>query len=240
MKAAEVFRQNNADVTKAYYAKLAAKGFYGELAVALFRAQKRSTAAKRYRGSRYRNAAYEAKNWSLIETCRILLSDSHRVTWGWGRDPKTPGFEWVLYVDLPGGFQVSFHSAVRLSGPEYPGEWDGQPEMSEPRILAFCDAVMTSDSAASLVEKIVEYSRAKSGPSRNCRCAVVKYRNNEDGSRDVKVEGNLKCQICRGRGWIARCDACAGTGMAPGGGTVCPECLGNGATPSSAPVEVYA
>jgi len=54
MTALEVFAQNNGEVTQAYYAKLAALGPGGEIAVALFRAQKRSVAAKKYRRSRYR------------------------------------------------------------------------------------------------------------------------------------------------------------------------------------------
>jgi len=52
MNASYVFRQNNGDTTKAYYAEMNGKGFLGQLAVALFRAQKRSTAAKKYRGRR--------------------------------------------------------------------------------------------------------------------------------------------------------------------------------------------
>lgn len=141
-RAADVFNQNDGDVTKAYYAELQAKGFLGELAVALFRAQKRSTAAKRYRGGRYRRAAYDVKNWSLSEICRLMSSDArHGLEWGWQRDPATPGFEWVLYADLPTG-QVSFHSADRLRGPDYLRKWDGQRGASEARILAFCDGVM--------------------------------------------------------------------------------------------------
>lgn len=139
-RAAEVFNQNDGEVTKAYYAELQAKGWLGELAVALFRAQKRSTAAKRYRRGRFRRDAYEVKNWSLSEICRLLTAQTnHGFAWGWQRDPETPGFEWVLYVELPTG-QVSFHSAERLRGPDYLRAWDRQ-RLSEPRILAFCDAV---------------------------------------------------------------------------------------------------
>lgn len=147
MKSIDIFRGNNGDVTKAWYAELQAKGFLGELAVALFRAQKRSTAAKRYRGGRYRRAAYDVKNWSLSEICRLLSRGGHRFEWGWQRDPNTPGFEWVLYVDLPTG-QVSFHSAERLGGPDYFGKWDGVRGASEPRILAFCDAAMNGTVAS--------------------------------------------------------------------------------------------
>lgn len=139
MTAMEVFRGTDGEVTKAYYAQLNALSLEGQLAVALFRAQKRSTAAKKYRGNKYRHAAYDVKNWSLSEICRVAGAIPS-IVWGWKRDPNTPGFEWVLYVDLPQG-QVSFHSADRLNGPDYRREWDGQRGMSVQRIIEFCDAV---------------------------------------------------------------------------------------------------
>jgi len=139
MKAYEVFHQNNGDVTKAYYAEMNTKGLAGQLAVALFRAQKRSLAAKKYRGRQYRGAAYEVKNWSLSEICRILSIPGHNYKWGWKRDSNTPGFEQVLYVELPTG-QCSFHSPDRLTGPEFEGEWSGVRN-SPDVIIAFCDSV---------------------------------------------------------------------------------------------------
>ena len=123
--AIEVFKQNNGDVTKAYYASLSQLGPEGEVAVALFRAQKRSTAAKSYRKGKFRHAAYDVKNWSMSEVARLLSAHASAlgIQWGWKRDADTPGYEWVLYVDLPTG-QVSFHSASRMNGPDYLGEWD--------------------------------------------------------------------------------------------------------------------
>lgn len=140
MKAIEVFNGTNGDVTKAYYGALNAKGPSGQLATALFRAQKRSSAAKRYRGRKYTRAAYDVKNWSLSEICRILKGNTV-IPWGWKRDPKTVYFEWVLYVDLPVVGQVSFHTAERLEGPDYLGEWD-ETTQSTKRILEFCDRIM--------------------------------------------------------------------------------------------------
>jgi hypothetical protein len=139
MKAAAIFEQNAGHVTKAYYAELAKCGHAGELAVALFRCQKRSSAAKKYRGSRFRSAAYDVKNWSLSEVARLLQKDNLGMAWGCGRDENTPNFEWVLYCELPQG-QVSFHSAERLNGPVYSRGWDGF-HMSKERILRFCDQV---------------------------------------------------------------------------------------------------
>jgi hypothetical protein len=144
MTALEVFKQNDGDVTKAYYADMNSRGPAGQLAVALFRAQKRSTAAKKYRGGKYRRAAYEVKNYSLSEVCRILTAyPDLGLRWGWKDDPKTPGFTQVLYVNLPQG-QCSFHSSDRLNGPEYPDDWDGAHASTE-RILAYCDAVANSE-----------------------------------------------------------------------------------------------
>lgn len=148
MTAIEVFKQRNGDVTRAYYAELNKLGPLGELAVALFRAQKRSTAAKSYRGGGYRHAAYDVKNWSLSEVCRILTQYPSALPfpWGWQQDPKTPGFEWVLYVELPTG-QCSFHSAERLGGPDFAGVWDGQKTSAE-NIIAFCESLSRSNDDA--------------------------------------------------------------------------------------------
>ena len=141
-RAAEVFEQNDGEVTKAYYAKLNSFGQHGQIAVALFRCQKRSTAAKRYKRGRFKHAAYDVKNWSMGELCRLLKEHAATlgIAWGWKEDPKTPGYEWVLYVELPQG-QVSFHGATRGLGPDYRGDWDGQ-RLSRERILGFCDPVI--------------------------------------------------------------------------------------------------
>lgn len=139
MRAAEVFQGTNGDVTKAYYIELNSKGPHGQLATALFRAQKRSTAAKAYKRGKFTRAAYDVKNWSLTEIVRIMQAFNTGFTWGWKHDPNTPNFEWVLYVDIPTG-QVSFHSHDRLAGPDYAGEWDGQHVCRE-RIISFCDRI---------------------------------------------------------------------------------------------------
>jgi hypothetical protein len=151
MNAGEVFRQNDGEVTKSYYAELGSKGNIGQLAVALFRAQKRSTAAKKYKRGKFRHSAYDVKNWSLTEICRILLENDFGFRWGWKTDPNTPEYNWVLYCDLPNG-QVSFHSANPYKGPKYEGEWDGCRGACESRILAFCDQVMTSAAVLQTLE----------------------------------------------------------------------------------------
>jgi hypothetical protein len=148
--AIQVFSQQNGEVTKAYYADLEAKGPLGEIATALFRCQKRSSRAKAYRRGRWRRAAYDVKQWSMGELCRLLQAHGEPLgfTWGWKEDPGVLFGErasYVLYVDIPDIGQVSFHSPDRGTGPEYAGEWDGQRE-SLNRIVRFCDKVMGADS----------------------------------------------------------------------------------------------
>jgi hypothetical protein len=143
VKAVDIFTQNDGELTKAYYAKLAQCGHAGELAVALFRCQKRSSAAKKYRGGKFRHAAYDVKNWSLSEVARLLQKDNLGMAWGWGYDENAPNFEHVLYVEIPTG-QVSFHTGERLNGPAYSRPWDGF-HMSKERICRFCDSVLSRE-----------------------------------------------------------------------------------------------
>ncbi len=143
-----VYVGSDGELTKAFYRELNSRSIHGELATALFRAQKRSSAAKKYRGRKYKSAAYDVKGWSLSEICRILsqmdkLDLEPKYSWGWKRDPNTPGFEWVLFVELEQG-QCSFHSADRLTGPDYTGDWDGT-HVSADRIIAFCEQVLATE-----------------------------------------------------------------------------------------------
>jgi hypothetical protein len=145
-KAAVVYAGSNGEVTRAYYAELEKRGPLGMVAMNLFRAQKCSARAKVYRGRGFKREAYDRKNWSLGLLCTYLGlygGSKHcadpMIPYGWKRDPNTPGFEWVLYVDLPQG-QVSFHAATRGEGPDYPGEFCGQ-HLSAERIIDFCDAM---------------------------------------------------------------------------------------------------
>ena len=136
-----VYEASNGELTKALYRELDSRSIYGQLATALFRASKRSSAAKKYRGRSYRHEAYAVKSWSVSEVCRILTNLGNEFVWGWSYDEKAVGFEHTLYLDLKQG-QVSFHSPDRLKGPDYPGEWDGT-HLSADRIIAFCEEVLT-------------------------------------------------------------------------------------------------
>lgn len=167
--AADVYVGSNGDVTKAFYAELEKRGPLGMVAMNLFRAQKCSARAKMYRRRAHKGEAYDRKNWSmgllcealvLYEASRLMASGPFKpnlnaiafaplvspINYGWKQDPGTPGFEWVLYVDLPQG-QVSFHAASRGAGPDYAGEWCGE-HLSAERVVEFCDAVMAGNLTA--------------------------------------------------------------------------------------------
>ena len=62
-------------------------GLAGVLAVKLFRAQKASERAKVYRGSRFKGAAYDRKQWSMDNLCAAPTSaDELDIAWGWGEE----------------------------------------------------------------------------------------------------------------------------------------------------------
>lgn len=142
MKAREVYEGSDGDVSRAYYQLLCGHGPLGFVSMNLFRAQKNSARAKLYRGSRYKDAAYERKDWSLGLLCEALVKHAEGlgIVWGWGHDQSTVGFHWVLYVELPEIGQVSFHARHKKAGPDYEKPWDGCTASAD-RIIQFCDAV---------------------------------------------------------------------------------------------------
>ena len=145
-RCAVIYNGSNGDATKALYAELERCGPIGLISRDLFRAMKCSARAKIYRGGngdgKYKDQAYERKNWSMGLLCQSLTLYSRPlgIEWGWKADPDTLGFEWVLYVSLPNVGQCSFHARERLSGPDYAGRWvpgNGSAEA----IIAYCDSV---------------------------------------------------------------------------------------------------
>lgn len=146
-----VYEGSDGDATKALYARLEALGPVGIVAVNLFRANKSSSRAKVYRGGvrgqgSYRGMAYDRKQWAMENLCRVLGEHAAQlsITWGWGVDPKQEFHRHVLYVDLPTG-QVSFHTAARGDGPNYPGVWDGIGGASADRILRWIARLMKTE-----------------------------------------------------------------------------------------------
>lgn len=121
----EVYAGSDGDATRALYARLEALGPIGVIAVNVFRAQKCSERAKRYRGREFKSAAYERKQWSIDNLAAALLrhGETAAVGWGWAHDQSQEGHPHLLYIDLPTG-QVSWHGGRRGPGPDYPGSWD--------------------------------------------------------------------------------------------------------------------
>lgn len=151
-----VYAGSDGDATKALYAELEQSGPAGHVAVNLFRACKASERAKVYRGGQrgrgsFKGMAYDRKQWAMDNLCKALGQEAAAIglTWGWGKDEKQDYHADVLYIDLPTG-QVSFHTAGRGAGPDYPGALDGKPGESAGRICRWCAALLLSSSQPSL------------------------------------------------------------------------------------------
>lgn len=162
LEAQVVYAGSDGDLTKRFYAELTKRGPLGQIAVCLFRAQKTSERAKKYRGGNakgsFRRQAYDTKSWSIGELTKILAQrgESLGFVWGWKADPNVVFGQqpsWVIYCELPNvakfsgaGFvstagQVSFHAPDRGTGPDFVGDWDGQ-RLSASRIITFCSEVL--------------------------------------------------------------------------------------------------
>lgn len=140
-------RNEDAQNTKIFYARLDRCGPLGTIAAHLMRVQKASYFAKRYRGgttngTRYADLSYKRKNDSIDRMCAALAQYAN-MPYGWGRDENQPICRWVLYIELPQG-QVSFHAQERGKGPHYLEKWDGAHRSLE-RITAFADSVIEHD-----------------------------------------------------------------------------------------------
>jgi len=147
-EAAAIYCGSNGGATRSFCSGLEKNSQLGRIAAELFRTQKASSRAKRYRGgikhrnggrTSYRDLAYQRKELCLERLCDLLVADDCGMCWGWSQDPKQLDAPHVLYVNLPQG-QVSFHSPERYAGPAYTLEWDGSGK-SERRIIELCDSI---------------------------------------------------------------------------------------------------
>ena len=148
-RATLAYRGSDSSVTKALYADLESFGPIGVIALNLFRSQKNSERAKKYRGgirgvASYKDMAYGRKQWAMEQLCDALIVHAVKlkIAWGWKLDEGAFGPAWVLYVDAPGAGQISFHSPARGRGPAYAGEWDGERGASVARVIAFAGRVL--------------------------------------------------------------------------------------------------
>lgn len=133
-----VYMGSDGAKTRELYRRLERVGPQGTIAVELLRAQKSSERAKVYRGA-YKGKSYDKKQWAMNNLVRVLEvhAADFGITWGWGIDEAQPFHKQVLYVDLPDCGQVSFHTAERGSGPDYPGQWDGVRNASPGRVCRY-------------------------------------------------------------------------------------------------------
>lgn len=131
-----VYNGSDGKITGQLYVELSMLGPMGELAVNLFRANKNSVRAKRYRGRSAKGAAYDTKQWAIekIETILGKHAEALGIVWGWKEDARQARHNWVMYIELPTG-QVSFHAGSRGDGPDFSGEWCGEFASAD-RIIA--------------------------------------------------------------------------------------------------------
>lgn len=142
MNVTAIYHGSDGKQTIALYQALEAVGPAGLVAMNLFRAQKCSARAKVY-SRRYKGEAYGRKQWSIANLVKVLAEHGPAlgIGYGWKEDAAQPYCPWVIYIDLPTG-QCSFHSPIRLYGPDYPGEW--RQQSSEKVILEFVSKVFQS------------------------------------------------------------------------------------------------
>lgn len=159
-----VFEGSNAEATKALYEALGCVTPAGAIAVNLLRACKTSGRAKQYRGSRYKGAAYDTKEWSLgnLDTLLTAHSGPLLIRWGWDVDEalkqrEDPHYH-VLYVDLPTG-QVSFHTGCRGAGPDYSGVWDCARGASPARVCGWAAQLLSAPDAPTAVARCTRSPR---------------------------------------------------------------------------------
>lgn len=139
-----VYAGSDGEATKGLYLHLGEQGPRGLVAVKLLQACKASERAKLYTRGKWRAVAYDKKDWAIGELCRSMALSFPDVieSWGWGFDAKSIGFEHVLYCDVPGAGQVSFHTSHRRDGPDYAGAWDGIRGDAARRICLWAEAVL--------------------------------------------------------------------------------------------------
>ncbi len=154
----KVYEGSDGDATMALYNRLAKLGPAGEIAMNVFRAQKNSARAKKYRGGipgkgSYKSMAYGRKQWAIENLTKALAAHAAGcgIQWGWGVDPKEGMHSAVLYIDLPTG-QVSFHTAPGVMEPRYAGQWDGARGVSVGRVCGWVAKVLVGEAPSASEE----------------------------------------------------------------------------------------
>lgn len=146
--AQEIFRQNDSEVTKGWYDEMNKRGVEGQLAVALFRAQKSWDNVEKWPVSRFSEQKNNHRRWSLSEVCRILSEHPDLCPWGWGKEDHlaTPAWPHVLHLELPRCGSLTFFCEVRLQGPDHQRFYpyttaELERSFTRDRILDYCDRI---------------------------------------------------------------------------------------------------
>jgi len=213
MSVREIYEGSNGEATTGLYKRLFKLGSIGEIAVYLFRACKTSERAKVYRGGisgkgSYRSMSYDRKNDSLEKLCNVLTNcaDKYEITWGWKKDYRQEKHSWVLYVDLHGIGQMSFHSETRYIGPKYYGKWDGKSESAK-NVITFVDRVLNEYKTDEQVKDIQEAEPAKtSGRKYLCQVCSWSMLENQVNTINLYEEEKQNADILD---TIALCGRCA-------------------------------
>lgn len=106
--------------------------------------------AKRYFGGDCGGYTYAEMNYMKKSECiETLIEISKSQGWVFGVQPfDAIQTTHIIYFDIPGVGQVSWHYSPREPLPVYPGQWDGQEGSTLPKLAAAVSALLTGAVAA--------------------------------------------------------------------------------------------
>jgi hypothetical protein len=98
-----------------------------------------SSLGKKY-GGEWSYAYYEKKN-DLIHQ---LITHFQAQGWIFGKHKSDgAGPKWIVYFEIPGCEQLSFHADLDVDIPDYPREWDGKVHSTLDKLEAAIKEVLT-------------------------------------------------------------------------------------------------
>jgi hypothetical protein len=106
----------------------------------------RNISAKRYWGD-YSRQSYDDKSGLIGQLIEVFQEQG----WLWGVQksdplPLTPSH--VIYFDIPGCEQISWHHAAKGDAPEYPGVWDSKPGSTLSKLEALAITLLAPPTTA--------------------------------------------------------------------------------------------
>ena len=90
-----------------------------------------STQAKKYRLSEWTTKKYKEKSELIEKLIRLCEIEG----WRYGKH-NSDNFQTkhIVYFELPGCEQISFHTNLRFEISEYPNQWDGKKQSTLPKL----------------------------------------------------------------------------------------------------------